>query len=60
MTAVEQQNQQPSEQYVKVKQIPRYGATDIGRAISILDGKSGRLDPKAEGTLKLLDILLKR
>ena len=52
--------QQPATQHITVEQIPRYGATDIGRAISILDGKGGRLDPKAEGTLRLMDIFLKR
>ncbi len=51
---------QPSEVHVKVEQIPRYGATDVGRAISLLEGKGGRLTSKQEGALKLLDIFLKR
>jgi len=52
--------ERPSEQHIKVEQIPRYGATDVGRAISLLQGKSGRLTDKEAGTLKLIDILLKR
>jgi len=59
-TVVVQQPSQPSQPYIQVEQMPRYGAEDIGRAISIFEGRGGKLDPKAEGTLKLLDILLQR
>jgi hypothetical protein len=52
--------QQPSEQHISVERIPRYGATDVGRAISLLQGKGGGLTDKEAGTLKLLDILMKR
>jgi len=52
--------QQPSEQKVKVEQVPRYGATDVGRAVSLLQGKGGRLTGKEAGTLMFLDILMKR
>ena len=51
---------QPSEQHVKVEQIPRYGAEDVGRAISLLQGRGGMLTGKESGTLKVLDILMNR
>ena len=50
----------PSEQHIKVEHIPRYGAEDVGRAISLLQGKGGRLTSKEAGALKMLDILMKR
>ena len=52
--------QQPSEQHVKVEHVPRYGAEDVGRAISLLQGRGGSLTSKEAGTLKMLDILMKR
>jgi len=52
--------QPPAQQHITVEQVPRYGATDVGRVLSLLDGKGGRLDSKTEGALKLLDIFLKR
>ncbi len=52
--------QESSTKHVQVEQIPRYGATDVGRAISLLQGKGGGLTDKEAGTLKLIDILLKR
>jgi hypothetical protein len=52
--------ERPSEQHIKVEKIPRYGATDVGRAISLLQGKGEDLTDKEAGTLKLIDILLKR
>jgi hypothetical protein len=51
---------QPSELNLKVEQIPRYGATDVGRAISLLQRKGANLTDKEAGTLKLIDILLER
>lgn len=60
MALVEQQTQKPSEQYLQIEQIPRYGATDVARAVSLIKGKGGMLSDKETGALKLLDILLKR
>ncbi|MEM4244797.1 MAG: hypothetical protein QXR60_01150 [Candidatus Nanoarchaeia archaeon] len=57
---VGQTNQKPTEYNLKIENIPRYGAEDIGRALLLLEGKTDKLSPKAEGTLKLIDILLKR
>jgi len=52
--------QQPSTQHIKVERIPRYGAEDVGRAVSLLQGRSGRLTSKQAGALKFFDILMKR
>jgi hypothetical protein len=52
--------QQPSTQHIKVERIPRYGAEDVGRAMSLLQGRGGRLTGKQTGALKFLDILMKR
>lgn len=52
--------QQPSEQYLKVENVPRYGAEDVGRAVSLLQGRGGSLTGEEEGTLKLFDIIMKR
>jgi len=51
---------QPSEQHVKVEHVPRYGAEDVGRAISLIEGKGGRLTDKEAGALKMFDILMGR
>lgn len=52
--------QQPSKQHVQVEHIPRYGATDVARAFSLLSGQGGSLTDKEAGALKLFDILMKR
>ncbi len=50
--------QPPSEQHLKVEQLPRYGVTDVGRALSVIGGRP--LSEKDAATLKLFDILLGR
>jgi len=52
--------QQPSEQHIKVERVPRYGAEDVGRAMSLLQGRGGSLTSQEAGTLKLLDIIMGR
>jgi hypothetical protein len=52
--------QEPSTKHVTVEQIPRYGATDVGRAVSLITRGSSALTPKEAGTLGLFDILMKR
>jgi hypothetical protein len=58
------QQSPPPESQVKVEGIPdyspRYGATDVARAISLLQGRGGRLTDKEAGALKLFDMLMKR
>jgi len=51
---------QPSTQHVKVEHVPTYGAEDVGRAISLLEGKGGMLSDEEAGALKMLDILMGR
>ena len=50
--------QQPSEQHIKVEQIPRYGVSDYARVLSIMGGK--QINPKDAATLKLFDMLIGR
>ncbi len=50
--------QPPSEQHLKVEQLPRYGVTDVGRALSVIGGRP--LSEKDAATLKRFDILLGR
>ena len=52
--------QESSTKHVTVEQIPRYGATDVGRAVSLITRGSSALTPKEAGTLGIFDILLKR
>jgi len=54
------QPQQPSEQHIIIEQVPRYGAEDVGRAVSLLNGKGGRLTDKQTGALRMFDILMGR
>jgi hypothetical protein len=52
--------QEPSEQRIQVENIPRYNATDVGRAISLMKGRGGRLTDKEAGTLQMFNILMGR
>jgi hypothetical protein len=44
----------------EVQAVPRYGFKDVGRAVSLLDGKGGNLTSKQLGVLTLFDILTGR
>jgi hypothetical protein len=52
--------QESSTRHVQIEHIPRYGASDVGRAVSLITRGSSALTPKEAGTLGLLDILMKR
>jgi hypothetical protein len=52
--------QQPSVQHLKVENVPRYGAEDVGRAMSLISGQGGNLTDQETGTLKMFDIIMGR
>lgn len=52
--------QQPSTTHRTIERIPRYGAEDVGRALSLLDGKGGMLTGQQTGALRIMDMLMKR
>ena len=52
--------QESSPKPLQVERIPRYGATDVARAMSLLSGQGGRFTDKEAGALSLLDMLMKR
>jgi hypothetical protein len=53
-------SQESPPNHIQVEHVPRYGATDVGRAVSLLQGRGGKLTGKEAGTLMFLDILMKR
>ena len=50
----------PSKQRIEVQNVPRYGVSDVARAMDVLAGKNMNVTEREKGTLKLMDIFLGR